>query len=77
MGPQANSISKYYFLHCLGVRPLSISDCGKGRPLIVAAAMGFKTVIGVEFVRELVEVARENLRKTRSNATVVCADAAC
>ena len=50
--------------------------CGKSRPLIVAAAMGFKTVIGVEFVRELVEVAREDLRKTRSNARVVCADAA-
>jgi len=51
--------------------------CGKGRPLLVAAAMGFKTVIGVEFVRELVEVAKENLRKTRANAMVVCADAAC
>jgi SAM-dependent methyltransferase len=51
--------------------------CGKGRPLIVAAAMGFRTVIGVEFVRELVVVARENLCKTRTNAMVVCADAAC
>jgi SAM-dependent methyltransferase len=51
--------------------------CGKGRPLLVAAAMGFKTVIGVEFVRELVEIAKENLRKTRTNAMVVCADAAC
>ena len=50
--------------------------CGKGRPLIVAAAMKFKTVIGVEFVSELVEIASENLRKTRTNATVVCGDAA-
>lgn len=49
--------------------------CGKGRPLIVAATMGFKTIIGVEFVRELAEIARNNLRKTGTNATVVCADA--
>lgn len=50
--------------------------CGKGRPLIVAAAMGFKSVVGVEFVKELVETARENLRKAGANATVLCADAA-
>jgi hypothetical protein len=37
--------------------------------------MGFKTVIGIEFVRELAEVARENLRRMGANATVVCADA--
>ena len=50
--------------------------CGKGRPLLVAAQMGFKTVVGVEFVRELAEVASGNLRKIGANATVVCADVA-
>jgi SAM-dependent methyltransferase len=50
--------------------------CGKGRPLLVAAKLRFKTVIGVEFVRELAEVARGNLRKVGTGATVVHEDAA-
>jgi SAM-dependent methyltransferase len=50
--------------------------CGKGRALIVAAEMGFKTVIGVEFAHELVEVANRNLTLTRHTlAKVVHADA--
>jgi len=50
--------------------------CGKGRPLLVAAQMGFKTVIGVEFVSELAEIADSNLRKMDLSATVIHADAA-
>src|SRR5262249_41119604 len=49
--------------------------CGKGRPLIVAARMGFRNVVGVEFVQELASIAEKNLRITGFTATVVCADA--
>jgi SAM-dependent methyltransferase len=36
--------------------------CGKGRALLVAAQLGFRQVIGVEFADELPEIARENAR---------------
>jgi ribosomal protein L11 methylase PrmA len=51
--------------------------CGKGITLIVAAMLGFKKVIGVEFAPELVEVAKKNLTKMHiSNAVVLNSDAA-
>src|SRR5206468_4366794 len=51
--------------------------CGKGRPLLIAARLGFARIIGVEFAPELVAVAAGNLATMRvSNATVVHADAA-
>jgi SAM-dependent methyltransferase len=51
--------------------------CGKGRTLLVASNLGFKHVIGVEFARELAEIARMNLAKMRiANAVVEQADAA-
>jgi len=51
--------------------------CGKGRTLLVAAEMGFKQAIGVEFAPELVAIARANLEKTGTqNARVVESDAA-
>lgn len=34
--------------------------CGKGRVLIVASEFGFKEVIGVDFSKELCEIARSN-----------------
>jgi SAM-dependent methyltransferase len=50
--------------------------CGKGRALLVAAQLGFKQVIGVEFARELVDIARNNLVNLRiANAVVVESDA--
>ena len=50
--------------------------CGKGRALLVAANLGFKQVIGVEFVHELAVTARKNLAKLSiTNATVVEIDA--
>jgi len=50
--------------------------CGKGRALLVAYNLGFKQVIGVEFARELADIARTNLAKLRiSNARVMHADA--
>lgn len=51
--------------------------CGKGRTLLVAAEMGFRQAIGVEFAPELVAIARANLEKTGTqNARVVGGDAA-
>jgi SAM-dependent methyltransferase len=51
--------------------------CGKGRVLLVAANLGFKQVIGVEFARELAEIANQNFTKMKvTNAAVVHADAA-
>jgi SAM-dependent methyltransferase len=50
--------------------------CGKGRTLLVAARLGFQTVVGVEFAAELVEIARINLEKAGIvNATVFEQDA--
>jgi SAM-dependent methyltransferase len=47
---------------------------GKGRVLLIAAQFGFKRVIGVEFSRELCEIARENVRafarKTQTAARI-------
>lgn len=51
--------------------------CGKGRTLLVASNLGFKQVVGVEFVSELVDIARVNLEKRQIvNAIVLHADAA-
>jgi SAM-dependent methyltransferase len=51
--------------------------CGKGRTLIIAAELGFARVIGVEFARELADVAKHNLQKLNiGNATIIHGDAA-
>ena len=51
--------------------------CGKGRTLLVAARRGFGQVIGVEFARELAEIAARNLAVCGlRNAQVLHADAA-
>jgi len=44
---------------------------GKGRALIIAARMGFRRVIGVEFAAELVDIARRNLAITGAGAEVI------
>ena len=49
--------------------------CGKGRVLLLAAHYGFKTVIGVEFAHELVEIARSNCQHLE-NVEVFVEDAA-
>lgn len=50
--------------------------CGKGRNLIIAAELGFAQVIGVEFARELADVAKRNLQKLNiGNATIIHGDA--
>jgi precorrin-6B methylase 2 len=48
--------------------------CGKGRVLLLAAEYGFRRVTGVEFAKELCEIARDNIaryqRKTGTNADI-------
>jgi SAM-dependent methyltransferase len=39
--------------------------CGKGRALCVAAHYGFSTVSGIDFAKELLQQAKENLIKTK------------
>jgi len=51
--------------------------CGKGKTLMVAARLGFRSVIGVEFAPELAAIAGANVAKVGiGNALVVEGDAA-
>ena len=51
--------------------------CGKGRAVMIASRLGFAKLIGVEFVNELADIARNNLAKRKiENAVVLHADAA-
>jgi SAM-dependent methyltransferase len=68
-------------LNCLGedVRSFTFVDlgCGKGRALLIAAQMGFRQVIGVEFSKDLAAIAQANLAKMQvGGAVVALADAA-
>ncbi len=45
--------------------------CGKGRTLLIAAKLGFRHVIGVEFAHELVRTARMNLATVGNTRAVV------
>jgi len=49
---------------------------GKGRVLLVASGFPFKRLIGVEFARELVDLALENMERAGCRAEVVHVDAA-
>jgi SAM-dependent methyltransferase len=53
---------------------------GKGRALLLASEFGFKRIVGVELLPELVEVARENIgeferRRAHSTTELICEDA--
>ena len=51
--------------------------CGKGRALIVAHMMGFRNVIGVEFVEKFVEIAHRNVAALGiKNVSIFHSDAA-
>jgi hypothetical protein len=50
---------------------------GKGRVLLMAAAYGFKRIIGVEFMPELHRVAEENIRKYTEHRTEAPSDHLC
>ena len=41
--------------------------CGKGRALCMAAHLGFKKVTGLDFSKDLCEIATENLTITKQN----------
>ena len=65
----------------LGIDPAEFTfvdlGCGKGRTLLVAARVGFRQAIGVEFTADFVAVARNNIRILGiTNAVVVHEDAA-
>jgi SAM-dependent methyltransferase len=67
-------------IHRIEVDPASYVfidlGCGKARALIIAAQLGFAEVIGVEFARELVDVAEKNLRTLNiGNGTIIHGDA--
>jgi len=49
-----------------GMKGLVDFGCGKGRVLIVAARFGFTKITGVEFARELCELAEKNVAVNRS-----------
>lgn len=49
---------------------------GKGRVLLIASRFHFRRIIGVEFAKELVEIAKRNIERSRCTAEVVHADAA-
>jgi predicted RNA methylase len=48
---------------------------GKGRVLLIASTFPFKRLIGVEFARELVDVAQRNIERSGCRAEIVCAGA--
>jgi predicted RNA methylase len=49
---------------------------GKGRVVILAAKMGFKKVIGVEFSKELCDICNQNIRKLKlDNVEIINEDA--
>jgi SAM-dependent methyltransferase len=53
--------------------------CGKGKALLLAAGLGFRRVVGIEFAPELAAAARENVARRRelgpATAEVVTGDA--
>lgn len=50
--------------------------CGKGRVLIMAERMRFRSVIGVEFSKHLCTICEDNLRKAKTSMVkVFCKDA--
>jgi SAM-dependent methyltransferase len=77
-GVQYGTVSENHIKCLLDPLPRSATfidlGCGKGRPLIVASEMGFKNVIGVEFVKDLAEIARNNLAKMSLCGTIIYKD---
>jgi SAM-dependent methyltransferase len=74
--PESDLIEAFQFL---GEDPQAFTfvdlGCGKGRTLLIASQFGFKQIIGVEFARELADIAKDNLTKTQtSNAAVIHGD---
>ncbi len=90
LGHQYVSTPTRTFRHILANLPLrDFSDfafidigCGKGRTLLLAAEYPFRSVRGIEFARELADIARRNLETWRgpprrcASVEVECADGA-
>lgn len=65
----------------LGIDPADFTfvdlGCGKGITLMTASSLGFASVVGVEFAKELVDTAQDNLAKAGiPNVSVLHGDAA-
>lgn len=65
----------------LGIDPADFTfvdlGCGKGITLMTASSLGFASVVGVEFAKELVDIAQGNLAKAGiPNVSVLHGDAA-
>lgn len=81
----AGAISRWRIEAAPGVTPANCTfvdlGCGKGRAVLMAAALGFREVIGVELNPALAGIATENLERWRrrrmvlSPVTVICGDA--
>ena len=41
--------------------------CGKGRVMVVAAHLGFKNIIGIDFAKELCQEAAQNMERTHAS----------
>jgi SAM-dependent methyltransferase len=71
--PPERAIDKYTFLDI---------GCGKGRTLLMAAALPFREILGVELDPNLARIAEENLAQSRDAGLtppptrILCADAA-
>jgi SAM-dependent methyltransferase len=78
-GTDASVVEKAMTLVARDPKSLAFIDlgCGKGKALILAWKLGFRSVIGVEFAKELVDVARKNFQILGvKNSHIIAADAA-
>jgi len=53
------------FKNLSGERSVVDLGCGKGRVMVVAAHLGFKKIIGIDFAKELCEEATRNMKATQ------------
>lgn len=82
-GNRYQATSPEMFARIMGVAPIGQGmtfidiGSGKGRALLMASSYPFQRIVGVEFARELHEVALENIRRFKPKRPVeaVCADA--
>jgi len=54
------------FIHLSGATSIIDLGCGKGRVMVVAAHLGFKKLIGIDFAKELCEEATLNMERTKA-----------
>ena len=77
-GVRYQAVEPNSFMNAVGSLDIDVAEfrfvdigCGKGRALILARDLGFKSIIGVEVSQSLCEIARRNC----SDAEILCVDA--